>query len=322
MAESPEHIFLSDYFLEVMYEFSELRLYGFKEADRKKYDFACILEKDWQRPLIGQTLWKHTEGIDKDIRIMLGEKQANIWSYIARDTTKNRALLHEVVEDYKNMGMENDLYRLKVFWVPHDFDADNLESQSIIKTILKESVVTDILFNIVFGTLSANDIRYFLNDTGLIGLNFAVLHEVATNGFINYPQLSKRFEVSAGPLRERIIRLTGSGLLWQLGTGSMYYVSLKGRVFLQIINRLFTEVVHNNTISAEMLFIIRKLGLEPTKMVDRFEMDLSKVRNQKSSFKNLISMVNNACLKWDISLGNENFVISESETDEELRIYR
>jgi hypothetical protein len=68
VAEAPEHQFLSHKFLEVLAEFSQLKLYGYTEADRKKFDFACVLHRDWDRSLVGQTLWKHTEGIDKDIR--------------------------------------------------------------------------------------------------------------------------------------------------------------------------------------------------------------------------------------------------------------
>ncbi len=62
MAESPEHEFLSTAFLDTLSEFANSRLYTYREASRRKFDFACDLIRDWTRPLVGQTLWKHTEG--------------------------------------------------------------------------------------------------------------------------------------------------------------------------------------------------------------------------------------------------------------------
>lgn len=43
MAESVEHLFLKNQFIEILKDFSNLKLYGFKETERKKFDFACLL---------------------------------------------------------------------------------------------------------------------------------------------------------------------------------------------------------------------------------------------------------------------------------------
>jgi hypothetical protein len=91
MAEAPEHVFLSNKFLEVLQRFSKSELYSYTEAERKKFDFACNLTRDWNRLVVGQTLWKHTEGVDKDIRTMLTDSNADIWTYIVRHNVKNRA---------------------------------------------------------------------------------------------------------------------------------------------------------------------------------------------------------------------------------------
>src|SRR4051812_43655330 len=101
MAEAPEHQFLSSKFIEVLDAFSALELYGCTEADRRRFDFACVLHRDWNRPLVGQTLWKHTAGVDKDIRMMLTDTEADLWCYVLRDTVQHRALLHEVMNDYR-----------------------------------------------------------------------------------------------------------------------------------------------------------------------------------------------------------------------------
>jgi hypothetical protein len=136
MAEAPEHTFLSHKFLEILQAFSKLRLYGYTEADRKKFDFACVLQRDWERPLIGQTLWKHTEGIAKDIRTMLAESNADIWAYVARDNVKNRAILHEVVQDFRQSKYRDQLFKLKVLWIPQDFDADSDAARETVENIL------------------------------------------------------------------------------------------------------------------------------------------------------------------------------------------
>jgi hypothetical protein len=61
MAESPEHQFLKSEATKVLEDFSCLHLYGYTETDRKKFDFSCLLERDWSRPLVGQVLWKHSQ---------------------------------------------------------------------------------------------------------------------------------------------------------------------------------------------------------------------------------------------------------------------
>jgi len=78
MPESPEHEFLKTRFNEVLRDFSSLKLYGFTETDRKRFDFSCLLERDWTRPVAGQVLWRHTDGIDKDVRTLLTDTESEI----------------------------------------------------------------------------------------------------------------------------------------------------------------------------------------------------------------------------------------------------
>jgi hypothetical protein len=164
MAEAPEHIFLSNKFLEVLQRFSKLELYSYTEAERKKFDFACNLFRDWNRLVVGQTLWRHTEGIDKDIRIMLTDSNADIWAYIVRDNMKNKATIQEVINDYRKTGYSDKLFKLKLFFIPEDFDADSEEARKIVGDALEEQVIDDLLFNVVFEKLSAQDIDFLLND--------------------------------------------------------------------------------------------------------------------------------------------------------------
>lgn len=68
LSESDEHAFLSGRTIDLLSDMSQAGLYGFKESDRKKFDFTCNLVRDWSRLISGQTLWKHSEGIEKDLR--------------------------------------------------------------------------------------------------------------------------------------------------------------------------------------------------------------------------------------------------------------
>ena len=44
MTESVEHSFLKNIATEVLRDFSNSRLYGFTETERKKFDMSCLLK--------------------------------------------------------------------------------------------------------------------------------------------------------------------------------------------------------------------------------------------------------------------------------------
>jgi hypothetical protein len=50
MAESAEHQFLSQCVTDTLSRLSRTSLYAYLEADRRKFDFACELLRDWSRP--------------------------------------------------------------------------------------------------------------------------------------------------------------------------------------------------------------------------------------------------------------------------------
>lgn len=320
MAESPEHEFLSQTFLEVVEELSRVRLYGLLEPDRRTFDFACVFQRDWSRPLVGQTLWKHSSGIDKDIRTLLATSDADVWAYIARDTVANRALLHEVVRDYRRTGYADQLFKLKLVWVPADFDADREHQREVVSTHLRDCVTTDILFNVVFGNLSSDDVRMFLSATGMIGLNLAVLHEIATRRFVNYPDMARRLSVSAGPLRERVLNLLASGMIWQLQDGSMYFASLRGRVFLELIRRILEEL-SNEGFSPELRYVLSILKLEPPDEVVSAEDFVGGV-SSSNAFQRLIRTVVGAQQSWGTELHDLRFVYHPWELDPAKRLLR
>ena len=140
VAESAEHQFLSQCVTALLDQLSRTRLYAYVEAERRKFDFACELKRDWSRPLVGQTLWNHTAGVDKDLRTMLLDTDAEICTYVARDTVKARRLLSEVIKDFRSAGTLIAPHRLRVFWVPHDFDADDESQRNLVTGLLREGV--------------------------------------------------------------------------------------------------------------------------------------------------------------------------------------
>src|SRR5215469_8878949 len=104
MAESAEHQFLSQCITKALAQLARSNLYAYVEAERRKFDFACELKRDWSRPLVGQTLWNHTAGVDKDLRTMLLDSDAEICVYVARDTVKAHRLLSEAMKDFRSSG--------------------------------------------------------------------------------------------------------------------------------------------------------------------------------------------------------------------------
>lgn len=271
MAESVEHAFLSDSILQILENVSRSRLYAYKEADRKRFDFACDLATNWKRAVSGQTLWKHTKGIDKDIRMLLSETESDVLIYVARSTMKNKAVLHEAISDYRRAGLKDKLSRLRVFWVPEDFDADSDSHRELVQSDLQESVSRDLLLSVVLGGITERDVSSFVAWSGMIGLSLAVLAEVEASGFGNYTQLGKKLGIGATPVKERIIRLSLTGFIVPgsnpRASGSVYEVSPKGYALMDLCGRLSAERDKGGDVDSGLAHICSLLGVDP-KMVD------------------------------------------------------
>lgn len=302
MSESPEHAFLTEKFVEILEDFSKLKLYGFQETQRKRFDFSCLLERDWKRPLVGQTLWRHFKGMDKDIRLLITDRESEIKAYVARDTIRYRLLFEEIMNDFRKSGHDKELYKVKVFLIPPDFDADKEEQRAHILETMKSSIVQDILFNVVFGHITADDIAFFLDVSGIPGLNLVLLHEIAsTRGFLNIADMSKRIEVSAGPIREKLLVLTGSGFLQRVPVALLYEVSPKGRLFIDLLGRLSQEL-EQQILSPELEYVLDKLGCHP---VSLSEIQANQEVFPTRPYVHLVKTMSAAVEQWGIHLGLE-----------------
>lgn len=304
MPESPEHLFLKSEFNNVLESFSKLKLYGFTETGRKKFDLSCLLERDLSRPLAGQVLWKNNQGIDKDIRTLLTDRHSEIKVYITNDTIRNRVTFEEIISDFRSTGLLSDVFRFKQFWIPPDFDADKEQQRKLITNTIKSQIVDDLLFNIIFGKISSEDVTFFLNTTGTIGLNLAVLHYIATQGFFNITSLSKNLDVSSSPIREKLLILSGAGFISSEIGKSQYQITSKGKVFLDIIIRVFKEY-QSSRISEELHYILTRLNCKP---VAKKQVEACEDVFPSSLFVNLIRTINYAKDYWEIDFSTIDYL--------------
>lgn len=319
MAESPEHQFLSSEFLRVIKELSGSRLFTYQESARKKFDFSCLIAENWRYALDGQTLWKHSEGIDKDIRTLIVSSRSQIAAYVARDTFRNRAALYEATEDFRSSGHGDTLQRLKIFWIPADFDADNKFARTTIGRHLQEQVVNDILFNVVFGHLNADRVRSIILSSGMMGLIIAVLYMIGTSGFFNYSDLRDKLEASAGTLRNRVQSLQMAGLLLQpRNGGQMYYISAAGRAFLRICQQLDQFALGKVSLPDESKHILQLLEMDPYD-IDfnefRYNDDWLGAKTRRATFEHLVAIVVASRVHWGVEWSKLDFEAHPMELD-------
>ncbi|MFB7134407.1 hypothetical protein ACFCZY_22645 [Streptomyces sp. NPDC056237] len=266
MAESAEHAFLSDAVLQILEDASKSRLYAYKEADRKRFDFACDLATNWKRAVSGQTLWKHSEGVDKDIRMLLSEAESDALVYVARTTMKNKSVLHEAISDYKKTELSDRLDRLRVFWVPEDFDADSESHRSLVYSELRHSISRDLLLSVVLGGITEQDVASFATWSGMCGLSLAVLAQIEASGFGSYTQLRRQMGVGVTPVKERIIRLSLTGFiapsLDPRKSGPIYEVSPKGYALMDLCGRLVAERDKGGYVDSGLKHVCSLLGID------------------------------------------------------------
>lgn len=233
---------------------------------------------------------------------------------MASDLVNHHVCFEEVVSDYRKSGRYNDLFCLKALWVPSDFDADKEKQRELVGEILKSQIVNDILFNVVFGRLTTEDVRLFLSSSGVSGLNLAILHRIATQGFYNISRLKEQLSVSAGPIREKLPLLAGIGFVSKLTGISMYDDTQKGRLFLELASRIWNE--HRNPpLTAEIVYVLKKLNCTP---VSEEEVQSSEEIFPKNPYIGLIKTIKHLERRWGIDFS----LIDYSEKEELLRSSR
>jgi hypothetical protein len=275
LAESPEHRFLKETFLRVLVDFSELQLFDVTEAQRRTFDFGCNLERDWTFPLVGQVDWRHRGGLDKDLRTLFGEPGLPLRALVMRDDMAHRLALNEIVTAHQRQ--RNDMYTLKVFPITPDFDADRQDHRDAVERQLRDRIANDILFNVVFGGISSDHVRFFalnmnwlgaslktlsFDKLGNYGVPLAVLHHLATEPFFSKNAIASHLEISSSQIRQAVTILDGAGFIARRGEfTNKLALTLRGRVFLELLGRIWVAVERDEW-DPELRFVLDRLGCE------------------------------------------------------------
>jgi hypothetical protein len=263
VADSPEHKFISQSLDRSLSDFSETKLLGIQEADRRTFDYGCMLLRDFSRPLISQVLWSHQEGIEKDIRTLLFEGGASLKLYFVRDNVRNRAKADEVLRSYRDEPKTSSLLRgFRLISVPDSFDADSESQRRWMDGFIRTCISNDLLFAVVFGKLSASDIAAFSGHGGPFGLKFAALDLITRSGLHHGPSFEKEVGSKGSPLREALTMLSATGLVGTVRRSILRVPTLKGRFLLDLSRRLMFEKLYCADWSDELRIIMRHLKID------------------------------------------------------------
>lgn len=167
--------------------------------------------------------------------------------------------------------MRDRLARLRVFWIPEDFDADNEVARLQVKGILDEEIRRDLLMHVALGGLNSEDV---LNVTlsRRFGMPIWMLAYLASNPVGNYTRWKKDTDFSVAILKEEALRLELSGMVdraggfnsheWDFaGWPSIYRLTEKGKAMLDIASRLHDQMQNEFFRNKEFEHICRLLGI-------------------------------------------------------------
>ncbi|MDQ1834287.1 hypothetical protein [Massilia scottii] len=308
---SPEHEFIVSELHNALARHAGTALFGIAEAERKKFDYGCLLNRDLSRPLVAQVLWAHPEGIDKDLRTLIHDDEAILKLYLVRHSTRNLMRFDEVVQSYRrDTTLSRKLAGLRHIPIPADFDADQASHRAWLADHLDARLQSDVLFGIVFGRLTARDVATFHRHGGPIGLKVAILDAISSHGLVTHSELKERINYgTTGPIREVIAMLTGAGFIAPLGDSVLCMPTPKGRSLLDVIRKLYFEWSQQEGWSSETALLLRALGI-----TDVAFPKLLKLTAESAGFVEqlLVSCVYsekvfNACLLAGIDAGNPTF---------------
>jgi hypothetical protein len=264
MSTTPEHEFIAKCTDEVLSRFSNIRLMGVRESERRMFDYSCVLMRDSSRPLVAQVLWRHQEGIDKDLRTLLQDAESLVKVYFVKDTIRARSRIDEVLTSYRRNPATRDLLRgLRIIPVPSGFDADKENDRAWMAKHIEESVTSDVLFNIVFGRFVGQDFRIFSEHGGPFGLKFAVLEIIIREAFWHMPTLKSQIQYgTTGPIREVMTMLNAGGFTRDTSSG-IKLSTAKGRLIIDLVRRLLFETRTQKSWASETLLLLGLLDIHP-----------------------------------------------------------
>ena len=242
--DSPEHQAIAEAIDQAVQSTAGSGLIGVFEAQRRTFDYACLTKRDLARPLVAQVLWKHDEGLDKDIRTLLLDEQALIKVLAIQDRIRARATLDDILRSYRTHPELNRRLRgLKIFFIPAEFDADEEKQRDWLREHLRRSFSEDIAFAILFGGFTRRVFEVFMAHNGPFGLKYAVLDEIVKNGQTHMPTFKERLGYStSGPIREALTMLNATGLTQSWASSNCYFPTIRGRFLLDFTRRILIDV--------------------------------------------------------------------------------
>lgn len=269
MAESAEHKLITDAFEYALSLAASTKLIGIREADRKTFDYGCVVARDMSRPLVTQVLWKHDEGIEKDIMTLAFEKKASVKVYFFRDTIKNRMRIDECLERFReNDHDRNKLNGLRLIPIMPDLDAASAEQREHITRHISGAFNRDVLFQIFLGNLSSDDVRIFADHGGIIGMKMAALALIDKIGLVHGPTFEQALGKKGSPLREVITMLAGARFIKRPASTNQAFPTLKGRALLDLSRKILFELTTLSQWSDSMLHVLKMLHIAAPEFKD------------------------------------------------------
>jgi hypothetical protein len=230
-------------------------------VDRQRYDFACTIKQTLSRAVVGQTLWKHTSGIEKDVRSLLLDCTAEIKVCLVRADARTKARLGATIDEFRSSGRFDDqMFRLLCLDVPQ-FDADDEVQRRTVRRVLRDQITDHLLFRIVFGGLTSRDVGFLLHVTNTnshdLAFNLRLLHYIRSGRFISFRSTASDLGTNSSKVRERRHILFGAGFV-EPKRGDLV-VTESGETFLRMLDRLGAEV-RAGALSPEILYLFDKIG--------------------------------------------------------------
>lgn len=310
VGRSEEHDYVTDTFVRCTRELSRSELFGYAEADRGRFDFACVLTRDHTRQLIGQTLTHHAAGIDKDLASLLHESDGELPVYLYPHEARSEGRVQEFLHHARG-AIPHRVSLLRLFRYPV-FDADNESERALVTQTIRDQVREDLLLNVLFGRLNATDVGMLLQGTGIPGLLIAVLDEVARHGFFNFPALGRALDTNPTTLRPRVFSLVAAGMLDQAAQASLFRATQRGRVMLKVCSLLLRD----RMIGPELAFVLDRLDLgsdpavpNPVPLDALIGLGFSAVDRRKW----LVTEADAAVTRFGVELSGEGFVVDDPQ---------
>jgi hypothetical protein len=134
---------------------------------------------------------------------------------------------------------------------------------------LRSQIVENLLLHVVFGKLSARDVRYFLHTESSHlstdeGLNLRLLHYLRQRDFISLRSTAANFDTTPARIRERMQVLRGAEFIEP--KSASFFLTEKGQVFLELVDRL-AEESRAGSFSYELYYFFDRIGCPLTDAV-------------------------------------------------------